>query len=153
MLEFETSAEVRDASVLPREPRWFEEWIKAQWPGVIWDALRVWKALYKNWLLFILRESSVWGDKLLYKIISLWRSLRGCAHLLSLSDELGRIKLGDNALQHLKRKSNESDDVLSVIYLCEKESRSVLLILLVKGRDERYKLFSHHVSVASLCLF
>ena len=44
--------------ILPRELRWLKEWFKAQWPGVImleapWDALRVWKALYKK-LVFII---------------------------------------------------------------------------------------------------
>ena len=43
--------------ILPRELRWFKEWIKAQWPGVIkfealWVALRVWKALYNNCILY-----------------------------------------------------------------------------------------------------
>ena len=43
-------------SILSRELRWFMEWIKGTWPGVImlqalWDAFWVWKVLYKNWLL------------------------------------------------------------------------------------------------------
>ena len=45
--------------ILPRELRWFKEWFKAQWPGVImsealWDTPRAWKALYKNGLLLLL---------------------------------------------------------------------------------------------------
>ena len=45
---------LRTGCILPRELRWFEEWFKAQWPGlnnVLWDTPRAWKELYKNGLL------------------------------------------------------------------------------------------------------
>ena len=50
---------VRTGCILPRELRWFMEWFKAQWLGVImskalWDTPRAWKTLYKNWLLLLL---------------------------------------------------------------------------------------------------
>ena len=53
--------------ILPRELRQFKEWFKAQWPRVImwkllWEALRVGKTLYKNWLLWDCLKNRLYFD-------------------------------------------------------------------------------------------